>query len=348
MKRGKELGVMLKELERMDSAKRDFVAPTPQLQVYKNGDFNLKVGDQGSFQIGEVAHGQLAERLKIPKKYYDRMRVEAPKLLEDNINYWFTNKPEDRMVRTLDNRARAFLSSGYRPLDNLDLSRASFEALSGIEGIEVKSSEITESRVYFQIITTAISFEVKVGDVVQAGIVISNSEVGMGSVKVEPMIYRLVCSNGMIAPDRSLNRYHIGRQIQVNGAEIFFRDETRRADDRAFWMKVKDVVRGSFNRDVFEGIAKRATEATQERIDGRLEKVVEVTKDRFNLQEREQSDILKHLIDGGELSRWGMVNAVTRSAHDVDDYDRSIELQRIGGEVLELPKTQWEEIATAK
>ena len=39
---------------------------------------------------------------------------------------------------------------------------------------------------------------VKVGDAVQAGIAISNSEVGQGSLRVEALDYRLVRTNGMI------------------------------------------------------------------------------------------------------------------------------------------------------
>ena len=39
------------------------------------------------------------------------------------------------------------------------------------------------------------------GDIVQAGVVISNSETGLGAVCIQPLIYRLVCSNGMVVND---------------------------------------------------------------------------------------------------------------------------------------------------
>lgn len=37
--------------------------------------------------------------------------------------------------------------------------------------------------------------EVRKGDIVQAGVMISNSEVGLGAVSIQPLVYRLVCTN---------------------------------------------------------------------------------------------------------------------------------------------------------
>ena len=45
------------------------------------------------FGINNIAHGQIAEQAKIPKSYYDRMRAEAPHLLANNVNEWFTKYP---------------------------------------------------------------------------------------------------------------------------------------------------------------------------------------------------------------------------------------------------------------
>ena len=57
--------------------------------------------------------------------------------------------------------------------------------------------------------------------------------------------------------------------------------------------------------------------------------------------------MLKHLIDAGDLSQFGMLNAVTRTAEDIESYDRATEVERLGSSVLYLPTTTWREIATA-
>ncbi len=125
------------------------------------------------------------------------MRSQAPELLAANVNEWFHQKPERRMLRTLDGSMRAFLSDRYRRLDNYDLASAVLPVLKEMgEGLKIVSTELTESKMYIKVINERLELEVKQGDVVQAGMVISNSEVGMGSLKVEPLIYRLICTNG--------------------------------------------------------------------------------------------------------------------------------------------------------
>jgi hypothetical protein len=44
--------------------------------------------------------------------------------------------------------------------------------------------------------------------------------------------------------------------------------------------------------------------------------VIEKTVKRFNLTEGEGSGILEHLVQGGDLSGFGLLNAVTRYSQD--------------------------------
>ena len=87
--------------------------------------------------------------------------------------------------------------------------------------------------------------------------------------------------------------------------------------------------------------------ATERRIVGDPAKAVEELAKPLNLTEGERGGVLRHLVEGGDLSAWGVANAVTRLAHDVDTYDRSVELERAGSAVIELPRTDWERIANA-
>ena len=354
MKTGQTLPEMAKELERQRTAKRDFVAPTRELEVTMDqvaddetpSMFNMKVNGHGQFKIGDTAHDQLSNRLGIPRKYYDRMRTTAPELLRTNANHWLHNEKEKRMVRTLDGNMRAFLSSRFRPLDNFELAETVLPVLMGT-GCKIESAALTEKRIYIKAVTDKLTAEIKKGDIVQAGIVISNSEIGLGSVRVEPLIYRLVCTNGMIVNDHAMKKYHVGRSSEVDLAEEFFRDETRKADDRAFWMKVRDVVTGAFREDVFKKVVVRMRDVVDAEIVGAPEKAVEVVQEKFQLNDGERSGILKHLIKGGELTQYGLVNAITRYSQDVADYDRATDMERLGGVVLELPKHDWAEIAEA-
>ncbi len=239
MKTGKTLSELAIELERQSETKKDYIASTESLEMTDTGEMTLEGDTRQEFEIADHAHTQIAARLDIPAKYYQRMRSQAPELLAANVNGWFQQKPERRMVRTLDGQMRAFLSERYRRLDNFDLASAVLPVLKEMgEGLKIVSTELTESKMYIKVINERLELEVKQGDVVQAGMVISNSEVGLGSLKVEPLIYRLICTNGMIAQDYSQKRYHVGRNAESGEAYELFRDETIKADDRAFFLKV--------------------------------------------------------------------------------------------------------------
>ena len=301
------------------------------------------------YPVTDHAHTQIAARLDIPAKYYNRMKTLAPALLAANVNEWFHSKPERRMVRTLDGEMRAFLSDRYRRLDNFDLAEAVLPILAEMgDGMRIISTELTDSRMYIKVINERLELEVKKGDVVQAGIVISNSEVGKGALKVEPLIYRLICTNGMIAQDHSKKRYHVGRNAEEGESYELFRDETLKADDHAFFLKVQDTVRAAVDIVKFTTIVDRMREATEQRIEGNPIKAVEVVSDHFGFSKQESSGILQHLIQGGDLSAYGLLNAITRTSQDVDDYDRCTELERDGSRVLSLAASSWKAISTAK
>ena len=147
--------------------------------------------------ITGIAHRQIGTHLRIPAAYYDRMREERPDLLAYNANTWFKQENSQRMLRTLDGSARAYLSNRYRRIDNIDIAGVTLPILGGLPDIRFESCQITESRMYIKAVNPRLQAEVSPADIVQAGVIISNSEVGLGSVSIQPLIYRLVCSNGM-------------------------------------------------------------------------------------------------------------------------------------------------------
>lgn len=363
MKTGKSLTELAAELDRQNKAKRDFVTPTNDLEMTDASDpadktedgtnhnpqLALRVNGYGAFPVRDIAHEQIAGRLQIPQKYYDRMRVESPTLLTQNVNHWFKEKPEHRMVRTLDGEARAFLSNRYRPIENYDIGRVTVETLLGMKAT-VESAEITDRRMYIKAFAPALTTKIpKVGDVVSAGIIVTNSEVGQGAFKVEPMIMVLRCSNGMIANMASMKNYHVGRSHgEMAEATELFTNATREADDRVLMMKARDIVQGAFQRATFEAIVQRMAAAHENKITGDVVQAVEITRSKFGLRDEEKNDILQVLIRRGDLSQYGLIDAITEASQRVVDYDRATELERMGGTVLELPQRDWSEIATAK
>lgn len=365
MKQGRTLTELASELERRSEAKRDLVAdcrslaltcvestkPTEENEAPKLTT-RLSVNDEETFNLTPHTHRQIGTYLGIPAKYYERMHEQAPWLLAGNVNHWLKENPKRRMVRTLDGEARAFMSDRYRRFDNERVAEAVIPVLLDApdNAIQLASAEVTERKLYIKAVFPQIEQEVKRGDIVQAGIEISNSEIGLGSVSVLPFIYRLICLNGMTMADRGMRRYHIGKQIEGEGQDVYemFRDETLQADDKALIMKLQDIVRAAMTgengfSEYVQGL-RDAQDGTQ--IANPI-KAVEQLAETVVLSQPEQVSVLTHLLREGDMSRFGMLNAVTRTAVDVESYDRASELEKTGGKILNIPKDDWERIAVA-
>ena len=76
-------------------------------------------------------------------------------------------------------------------------------------------------------------------------------------------------------------------------------------------------------------------------------KAVERVVKLGSLTEVEQGGVLAHLIQGGDISKYGLVNAVTRYSQDIEDFDRADYFERLGHKVLTLPRAEFKELAQA-
>ena len=254
-------------------------------------------------------------------------------------------------ARPLSRRALAaeLFPDTVDPLGSLRWTLASLrKSLNCSVALRGDPIETEQTKMYLKVITPRVTFEVAPGDIVQAGVVISNSEVGCGTLSVQPLIYRLVCSNGLIASDHALRKTHVGRSLaSVEDLVTVFRDDTLAADDRAFFLKVRDVVEAAVSETTFRQVAMKLQKTRDIRLTGDPVKTVEVLANRYWLSDNERAGVLRHLIVEGDLSGYGLVNAVTHFSQDVEDYDRATEFEALGGKLIELAPTEWKGLAHA-
>ena len=372
MKQGKPLPEVLSELQYQNKMKRDYVAPAKAFRLEDNGEtFTLSRNDgtQEMFNTTDLFHRQIGSTLEIPAKYYDQMRKLKPELLARNVNAWFGDRELNYMIRAMKQYeeseepdtqhinesiaghtntlsvARALLSDRYRRIDNTEIATAVLPLFAGQSDMEVISSAVTNTRLYIKILNHRLEQEVKPGDVVQAGVVISNSEVGLGAVSVQPLIYRLVCSNGLIAGDVGERRTHIGRAVEAADEKYnIYSDETREAEDKLLLMKLRDATKAALEESKFAILVDKLRDSTEAKITGHVPDVVELTSKAYGLNQGEQESILDYLIAGGDLSLYGLSNAVTRASQDIESYDRATTLENIGWQVVNMSPSQWREI----
>jgi hypothetical protein len=353
MKQGRSIVELAQELERQRETRKDYLAQQSAIRmelapVVADEPANPMLSGLNGRALGlkEYAHGQLAGDLRIPKEYYDRMRTAAPELLATNVNAWLGKRGAGKkLVRTLDGNVRAWLSPKYRPLDNAELAEAVLPTFADL-GAQIESAEVTDLRLYLKATIPSLKREVRgsrqVGDIVTAGIVVSNSEVGAGAVRIEPLVMRLVCLNGLIV-NAAVRKYHVGRGLESEELMELLRDETRRADDRVFWAKVRDVVEGSFRRDVFDKLVDQMETLTGVSLpaSANLAETVDVIVEEVSLPRSLATPILHNLAAGSDLTAWGVVNAVTATANTLDDYELATDIERAGGKLLGMEPSQW-------
>jgi hypothetical protein len=139
-----------------------------------------------------------------------------------------------------------------------------------------------------------------------------------------------------------------GRAELSDDVYALLSDRTRTVTDQALWMQARDLVGAAFDRAKFEAITKKLIASRSDKIEGDVIEVIERATKTFSWTQGEKSSVLQHLIKGGDLSRYGLHAAVTRTAEDLDDYDRASEFEKLGGAIIELPKHDWEVLSERK
>jgi len=342
MKSQLSLNELAQKLTDQKSLKKDYVVESSNLRFYSNGSNQLHLQEIDEvFDVNDVALNQITTKVGLSKKYTDKMLDGHKSLLMDNVNYWFTNTPKAQMIRTLDGTARAVLSDKYKRVDNDMIAEQVLPILLD-KKYDIKSCAITDTKMYIKASLPSLQREVNKGDVVESGVIISNSEVGHGAVNVSPFIHRLVCLNGMVVNDSRLQSRHLtSSQATIDGVYEVLSDEAKELDSQALLAKVRDVVASTSDEMRFEEQVQMMTNASQIKIK-RPKKVIELLENKFDLTKNEGESILENLINRDDKqpmsNLWSVVNSITALGNTMDDYDRGTKMQEIGGRLLTMPE----------
>lgn len=355
MKQGMTINEMATVIQDAALHKRDYVVPARQLVLNDEAQLTFTAPDQAephAFYPSKRAAQQLTQWAGVPYDYFDRLVQAGHRdLAAANVNRWLGARvDEGRMVRTLNGTARAVLSPRYSTrLDNINLAQAVMPVLAELSGeLTIGSVNVSDDFLHLKVTNKALTREVRKGDVVEFGVSIRNSEIGIASWSIEPFAMRLACINGMIVADRTMKRRHVGSNLLEDDVAAVLTDRTMDADAQAVVLKTRDVIRAALrDAGMADRITAQLTDSTTRQITaGNPVDFVSVVSRNASLTEDEGAKVLQHLLTGGDLTQWGLANAITRAAADVDSYDRATELERLGGQVVVLDGKGWEAIST--
>lgn len=305
----------------------------------------------------------VADKMGIPLSYVRRLRSTRPDLMDANINGWLHGrKPKMRgeeVVREAipgDDRsflfrsfrsdgvepgiARALLSDRFSIVDNLDVLMAVLDGLreAGTE-VEIVGADLSERRMVVRVKAPEVKalapallagyrspFSGNSGDenpTVFAGFQISNSETGGGAFQIVPRLIVEVCDNGMTITKDAVRQVHLGGRLDAG--LVKWSEETQQQNIALIRSKTRDTVQTFLDVDYMKGVI----EAAEKEAGREIEKVdeVKVLAKRLKFSEAEQDGILEHFVRGGQMTRGGLLNAITSFAQTVDDADAAFEME---------------------
>ena len=211
------LPTIVDQIESQSSQTWDRVVDPSELRMH-GGELYLSQLAQPSKHLkpNTWAEGQLCSKLGIPVTYFRR----CPPILKDSqFEYWMDHLYSESRGRTprlllrgSEDTLRGVLSERYTCIDNLALIRA-IEPLQSI-GFAVKGFELTDVSFHLRLVDPTSYQDAGHDDPLFAGIHISNSEVGMRTLSVDALVYRQVCTNGLVRLVKNKSIYarkHIGK-----------------------------------------------------------------------------------------------------------------------------------------
>lgn len=327
----------------------------------------------------------LADKLGIPAPYLKKLRADRPDIFDANVNGWLqgkikraadgtvttTHKPDARnfLVRTFkgdsgNGIARAFLSDGYKIIDNLDVLTAALEGVQQAGAkIEIESCDLTERRMYVRIVAPEVQalapalldhyrspfasgYAQRAGDghtgptvgdqnlpIVFAGFVLSNSETGGGAFSIVPRLVVQICRNGMTITKDATRAVHLGGKLDEGIVKWSEDTQTKNLDLVA--AKARDSVATFLDGDYLARAVRELELKATKQLENPMEQV-KLIGQTLRFSEDRINGVLNHFISGGQTTAAGVLNAVTSYAQTIDNADEAYTVESQAMQAFEL------------
>jgi hypothetical protein len=365
---------LLIRIKDTNARKQDFIAPTKELQFR-----TIELDDQPQSEIiiegnggeptrflkvNDLCFDQIAQKNGLDVRTARRLQSEYSREYDLLTNAIWQKENSKRMIRTYDDlnqgmnpsgTARAFLSDKFKTFDNSDLLESALPQLMNSDACwKIVNCAVTQKKMYIRLKSEIITGAgANVNDIMAHGIGLSNSETGAGSISAFGINWTLACLNGM-------QTQNITRKSHITSARDgdtwnILTDETKQADNHSLKLQLRDIVSSYASRDTFDENLEKMRLASEDTINVEASEAVENLGKVLTLSKKETSNVLDGLLktigqagyeNDKPVNRATFVNAVTRvgnnaKADDVDFW------QKLGGQVLNMKKTDWNRVAMA-
>ena len=289
-------------------------ADVPMAEIELNHKLHL-IGRDGENEMGltPYAFSQLCTKLGIPTQYMKKC-IEAgfSPLVMNNVNNWLDNFGHKKLlIRKSGDVVRGILSDKYSVCDTPEILSA-IEQSGMLENMDLKGYVINPSRFHARFVGDKMKV---VGEDLFAGIQIDSSDVGRSKLDIKFLIYKQVCTNGLILPQSAGSIYE-QKHIGISSEKMV---ETLHDSFKEFSAKVGDATN-------LIDKARNVEITDTESLYGMIKNGAKVGEDAVE-------KILTTAIDKYEMTAWGIVNAITEVSQDYT-LEHRIGMERYAGVLL--------------
>ena len=233
--------------------------------------------------------------------------------------------PDIRAQLQVRSEAAANTKAGRVPprgIRNLDLLDEVVMLLRGLPWqIQVDHCHEENGDLQLAVVAMEMGRNLEKEDKIGAGFFLANSETGRHDTVACERVFRVACSNGYLLECEQYQSMVIPSPI---GPATKWRE------------KLAEVVARSFEADGFDRDLARFRATTTHMLLTPYELLCNLVAQRI-ISEGEQIEIQHEFDAAGDATLYGLINAVTRIAHrlrDFDEWRRAFEIERLGGEIL--------------
>jgi hypothetical protein len=249
---------VLEEMADIEDRRKDLNIPMSALRMEDEGVITSKT--YGELEPSKATINRLCGLYKLNTGHIDTLAAEGRNdLIADQFNHFLKKDKSQMKLRLVDNRIKGVVPTSYKKFDDHALFWQIYEYLmqTGMDyDIDVlnKDDEYTRIRFMIKDIEKNMGSADEGGldsDVVQGGFEVTNSEIGMKGIGLNSLVYRLICTNGMMdiigddenreifgKRDRDFNPYSRKRKLN-NGLDMTI---TKSSENIQLFKKTKDII----------------------------------------------------------------------------------------------------------
>jgi len=206
-------------------------------------------------------------------------------------------------------------------IDNLQLLDELVENLRSLPWqFQVDHCHENNGDLHIAVLAADLGRNLDVGDRVNAGFFMQNSERGAFDTLACERVFRVACQNG------ALLECETGQSLEISRADGFM----------GWQKKLHEVVARSFSADGLDVDLARFRATTQQMVVTPFELLCNLESQGL-ISDDEQSNIQAAFDDAADFTMYGLINAVTQVAHRLrssDSWTRAFQIERLGGEIL--------------